>query len=75
MREIADYISDAKDEIRNLQANDIKNNRIPEAGKVLDAIVQSTEDATNTIMEQAERLMAADTSDSAMPIRVRSTTP
>lgn len=63
LREIADYISGAKDEIRNLQANDIKDNRIPEAGKELDAIVQSTEQATNTIMEQAERLMAADASD------------
>ena len=63
LREIADYISGAKDEIRNLQANDIKNNRIPEAGKELDAIVQSTEEATNTIMEQAERLMAADPGD------------
>lgn len=65
LREIADYISNAKDEIRNLQANDIKNNRIPQAGKVLDEIVQSTEDATNTIMEQAERIMAADTEDTA----------
>ncbi len=64
LREIADYIGGAKDEIRNLQANDIKNNRIPEAGKELDAIVHSTEAATNTIMEQAERLMAADASDS-----------
>ncbi len=63
LREIADYITGAKDEIRNLQANDIKNNRIPEAGKELDAIVQSTEEATNTIMEQAEMLMSADTSD------------
>ena len=63
LREIADYIGGAKDEIRNLQANDIKNKRIPEAGKELDAIVQSTEEATNSIMEQAERLMAADTSD------------
>lgn len=63
LREIADYISNAKEEIRNLQANDIKNNRIPEAGKVLDEIVKSTEDATHTIMEQAELLMAADTED------------
>ena len=63
LREIAEYISTAKDEIRNLQANDIKQNRIPEAGMELDAIVQATEQATNTIMEQAERLIAADPSD------------
>ena len=63
LREISDYITGAKDEIRNLQANDIKNNRIPEAGKELDAIVEATEGATNTIMEQAERLMSADASD------------
>lgn len=63
LRDIADYISKAKDDIRNLRAADIKNNRIPEAGKELDAIVQATEEATNTIMEQAEKLMSADTSD------------
>lgn len=63
LREISEYISGAKDEIRNLQASDINTTRIPEAGKELDAIVQATEQATDTIMEQAECLMASEASD------------
>ena len=63
LRDIAKYLASAKEDIRNLQAHDIKNNRIPEVGQELDAIVQSTESATNTIMEQAERIMCADTED------------
>lgn len=63
LREIATYISRTKDEIRNLRANDIKDNHIPVAGLELDAIVRSTEAATNTIMEQAELIMSADSSD------------
>ncbi|OKL42708.1 chemotaxis protein [Pseudovibrio exalbescens] len=52
-----------KDEIGRLRVSDMKHNRIPEAGRELDAIVTSTEEATNTIMESAEAIMAADTSD------------
>lgn len=63
LREISEYITGAKDEIRNLQASDINTNRIPEAGKELDAIVQATEQATETIMEQAEGLMASEATD------------
>jgi chemotaxis protein CheZ len=46
-----------------LRANDLKDSRIPSAGQELDAIVKATEGATNTIMESAETLMAADASD------------
>ncbi len=63
LREIASYIERTKDEIRGLQAHDIKENRIPDAGKELEAIVTSTEQATNTIMEQAELIMSADAQD------------
>ncbi len=63
LREIAEYITHAKDEIRNLGATDIKQNRLPDAGKELDAIVNATENATNIIMEQAERIMSADKSE------------
>ena len=63
LKDIADYISTAREEIRGLQANDIKSHRIPAAGLELDAIVKATEDATNTIMEQAERLMALEGDD------------
>jgi chemotaxis protein CheZ len=63
MREIAGYIERMKGEIGALQADDIKQSRIPAAGQELGAIVKATERATNTIMECAEALMAADPSD------------
>ena len=63
LREIATYITNMKSEIGALQANDLKSRRIPAACRELDLIVQSTADATNTIMECAEAIMAADASD------------
>lgn len=63
MREIAGYIERMKGEIGALQADDIQQSRIPAAGQELGAIVKATESATNTIMECAEALMAADPSD------------
>jgi chemotaxis protein CheZ len=41
----------------------MRHERIPEAGRELDAIVEATEEATNTIMTAAEDIMAADPSD------------
>lgn len=61
--EIAHYITTMKQEIGVFQANDLKDSRIPAAGLELDAVVTSTEEATNTIMECAENILAADTSD------------
>ena len=52
-----------KQEIGVFQVNDLKESRIPAAGQELDAIIKATEDATNTIMENAEALMAADVKD------------
>jgi chemotaxis protein CheZ len=63
LRDIANYIENMKQEIGVFQVNDLKESRIPAAGQELDAIVKATEDATNKIMECAEALMAADTSD------------
>jgi chemotaxis protein CheZ len=65
LREIATYITTMKEEIGALQANDMKSQRIPAAGRELDLIVQSTAEATNAIMECAEAIMAADASDAA----------
>jgi chemotaxis protein CheZ len=65
LREIAGYIESMRQEIGALQVNEIKNTRIPAAGQELGAIVRATEHATNTIMECAETLMAADVSDPA----------
>ena len=60
LREIAGYIQQMKVEIGALQANELKEQRIPAAGQELGAIVKATEAATNTIMECAEAVMAAD---------------
>ena len=63
LEEIANEIARMKDEVVDLRAADMKNNKIPQAGRELDAIVEATEDATHTIMSTAEEIMAADTSD------------
>ncbi len=63
-RELADYIGTAKNEIGRLQAGDLSDHHIPSAGEELDAIVEATESATNTIMGAAESIMEADPSDS-----------
>ena len=62
-REIASYIEAMKTDIAGLQANDLKHTHLPTAGKELDAVVEATEEATNTIMECAETIMCADASD------------
>ncbi len=62
-RALSDYISNARKEIASLQPGDLESARIPRAGLELDAIVQSTEDATNTIMNAAEEIMGADPDD------------
>lgn len=63
LSQISSEISTMKSEITKLQLNDVKNDRIPDAGHELDAIVEATEEATNTIMEAAEAIMEADPSD------------
>ena len=60
---IGKEIARMKQEISQLRANDMTGNKIPDAGRELDAIVEATEDATNTIMEAAEEIMGADPSD------------
>lgn len=61
--EIAEYIQNTKQEISHLQANDLQSKHIPEAGHELDEIVSATENATTQIMECAEAILEADTSD------------
>lgn len=62
-REIAEYIQNTKSEIGHLQANDLRSKHIPEAGDELSAVVTATEEATTQIMECAESLLEADSSD------------
>lgn len=59
-RYIADFISKARDEIAELCPNEIQNERIPGASLELDAVVKDTEQATETIMSEAEMLMCVD---------------
>lgn len=60
---IANEISSMKSEIAALCPSDMRHSAIPEAGRELDAVVEATENATNTIMSSAEVIMSADTSD------------
>ncbi len=62
-REIAEYIQNTKSEIGHLQANDLQSKHIPEAGMELSAVVTSTEEATTKIMECAEAILEADSSN------------
>jgi chemotaxis protein CheZ len=64
-RYLADFIQKARDEISGLQANDIKDTRLPGASVELDAVVRDTERATETIMAEAEGLMAKEPVDLA----------
>ncbi len=57
--DLAHYILTARREIAQMRPKDLTEKRLPRAGQELDAIVQATEQATNTIMEAAEQIMAA----------------
>ena len=70
LREIANYIQAMKAEIAGLHFNELKHTRIPAAGQELDAIVKATEAASNTIMECAEAVLAADARDPAFKAMV-----
>ena len=62
-RYIADFIQQTRNEIADLQPNEIRNNRIPGASVELDAVVKDTETATSIIMTEAEALMAIEPED------------
>ena len=64
-RYIADFISKARDEISELCPNEIQNERIPGASLELDAVVRDTEQATESIMSEAEMLMGMECDDPA----------
>ncbi len=55
---LAGYIHEAKAEIAALRPQDVKSDYIASATDELDAIVSATEDATNEILDAAERLEA-----------------
>ncbi len=59
-RDLATYIAKARREIAYMRPDEMKTERLPRAGKELEAIVQATEEATQTIMTAAENIIAAD---------------
>lgn len=54
LRELLNYIGAAKSELVGMQPKSLSNRDIPDAGEQLDAIVKSTEDAAEAIMDAAE---------------------
>lgn len=58
LNELAGYIRDTKSEIMELRPNEISDEHLPVASMELDAIVDATETATNSIMEAAEKIEA-----------------
>jgi chemotaxis protein CheZ len=63
LRQIAEHIETLRREIATLQPGKMHRVSIPAAGAELDAIVSTTESASNTILECAEQVMAADCRD------------
>lgn len=64
-RYIAEFIQKARNEIAELQPNEIRSSRIPGASVELDAVVKDTEHATETIMTEAEGLLGCHPADLA----------
>jgi chemotaxis protein CheZ len=60
---IAQEIGALKREMASLRPDHMRFERLPEAGRELDAVVESTEEASGAIMTAAEEIMAADASD------------
>jgi len=58
-QDLVDFIVNARSEISQIRPNDLKADKLPRAGKELDAIVLATESATDTIMSATERIMSA----------------
>ncbi|MEO5373334.1 MAG: protein phosphatase CheZ [Alphaproteobacteria bacterium] len=62
LEQLADYIRDIKAEIAALRPDEIQEHYLPSAADELDAIVEATENATNSILAAAEAIesVAAD---------------
>ncbi|TNE39857.1 MAG: chemotaxis protein CheZ [Alphaproteobacteria bacterium] len=58
-QDLAKFIVAARNEIAELKPADLKYQRLPRAGKELDAIVEATENATNQIMSATETIMSS----------------
>jgi len=63
LKKISYQISDTKRDLAEFRADEMHEEHIPQAGRELDAVVEATESATNTIMEAAEAIMGGDPSE------------
>lgn len=63
LREIAEFITKARNEISALRPNNLRREGFPSAGAELDAIVRDTETATESIMGAAEAMLACEERD------------
>jgi chemotaxis protein CheZ len=62
-RDLVNFIVSARSEISQIRPKDLQKDKLPRAGKELDAIVEATELATNQIMEAAEKILSAKVTD------------
>ncbi len=62
-KSIVGEITTLRREIASFRPGHMRFEKIPEAGRELDAVVEATESATTIIMEAAETIMAADHTD------------
>lgn len=65
LRDMLESIEALRGDLSKVDPDDIFSRRIPEMGRELGAIVSATEVATNSIMNIAEDVLAADKSDPA----------
>lgn len=63
LQSILTRIETLREEIASVRAAELSNERLPEMGRELHAVVESTEQASNTIMSAAEAVLAAPTED------------
>jgi chemotaxis protein CheZ len=68
LRDLAGYIDSTRQELARLRPGKAAERGLANATDELDAVVQETEDATNTIMQAAEEIEAAAAAHSA-PVR------
>jgi chemotaxis protein CheZ len=62
-RSIVGEIATLRREIGAFRPGHLRFDKIPEAGRELDAVVEATETATNAIMQAAEEIMAVEADD------------
>ena len=56
LRELLDFIEQAKADLSDIQPKDLSENKIPEASNQLDHVVSATEAAATSIMDSAEEV-------------------